>query len=314
MAARSDIHSARARIAPHILSTPVTFDERLGVWIKWESHQHTRSFKPRGALNKVLGLSPAELERGLLCASAGNHGQSVALAAQKVGGHVTVYVPESAPQIKIEKMLALSAEVVRVPGFFGDAEAAAICAAREQGKTFVSPYNDWQIILGAGTLGLDLAEQCPQADRWLVPVGGGGLIMGMVIAAPPGVSVIGVQSEASAFLYEEFHHRDMSGVVEMPSLGDGLAGAVEPGSVTIEGIHTAADVRLVTEPQIAEAIAYAYHIHGEVVEGSGAVVLAAVLSGQLQGEGRTALAITGGNIDPDKHRMLCEAYPASLFH
>ena len=301
----SDLHAARERIAPHILPTPITFDDNLGAWIKWENHQHTNSFKVRGAFNKMMVLTPDELGRGLIAASAGNHGQAVGLAAQKLKARVTVYVPESAARVKVEKMIEFGAEVVRVPGFFGDAEAAAIRAAREQGQAFISPYNDPFIIAGAGTVAFELTEQCPQADRWLVPVGGGGLIMGMMIAAPKKVNVIGVQSDASPYLHEEFHHRDMSKVVELPSLAEGLAGAVEPGSETIPAIHKAADVRLVTEDQIAQAIAYAYHAHGEVIEGSAAVGLAALLGGQLRGEGRTAVLITGGNIDTDKHASIC---------
>lgn len=305
MVTRSDLYAARERLSPHILSTPVTFDDNLGAWIKWENHQHTHSFKVRGAFNKMMSLTPAELGRGLIAASAGNHGQAVGLAAQKLKARVTVYVPESAARVKVEKMIEFGAEVVSVPGFFGDAEAAAIRAAREQGKVFVSPYNDPHVIAGAGTVAFDLTEQCPQADQWLVPVGGGGLIMGVMIAAPEKVKVIGVQSDASPYLHEEFHHRDMSNVVERPSLAEGLAGAVEPGSETIPAIHNAADMRLVTEEQVAQAIAYAYHAHGEVIEGSAAVGLAALLGGQLRGEGRTAVLITGGNIDADRHAKIC---------
>ncbi|MEK6575060.1 MAG: threonine/serine dehydratase [Chloroflexota bacterium] len=301
-----DIQRARTLVSPHIHSTPVTFDEKLGVWLKWENQQTTGSFKLRGALNKVLSLSAEERARGLIAASAGNHGQGVALAAKMAGAKVTVYVPQEAAQIKVDKMYALGAEVVHVPGQYGDAEATAIRTANEQGRAFVSPYNDSLVIAGQGTLALELAEQCPDTIRWLIPVGGGGLIAGMIAGAPTAVSVIGVQSEASPYLYHEFHYRDMSKAVELPSLADGLSGAIEPGSVTIEAIHGAADVRLVTEAQIAEAIAYAFHAHGHVIEGSGAVGLAAVLSGQLKGDGRTVVLISGGNIDPDKHRKICE--------
>lgn len=307
MIALSHLLDARQRIAPHIQATPVIFDQKLGAWIKWENQQFTHSFKVRGAANKILSLTPAELQRGLLAASAGNHGQAVALAAKQLGARVTVYVPENAAQIKIDKMIALGAHVVRVPGLFGDAEAAAVCDAAATGQTLVPPYNDWQIIAGAGTLAFELAEQCPAAGRWLVPVGGGGLIVGLAVGAPAAVEVIGVQSEASAYLYHEYHHRDMREVVELPSLGDGLAGAVQAGAVTIEGIHLAADMWLVTEAQIAEAIAYAYHQHGQVIEGSGAVGLAAAMAGKTPADGRTAILITGGNIDQDKHRAICGA-------
>jgi len=304
MPSLSDILSARHRIAPHIQQTPVTFDKQLNIWIKWENQQLTHSFKPRGALNKVLSLSRGELDRGLIAASAGNHGQGVGLAAKIAKTRVTVYVPQDAANIKVEKMIAQGAEVIRVPGQFGDAEAKAIREAKAQGKVFVSPYNDPMIIAGAGTIGLELMEQCPKADNWVIPVGGGGLIAGMIVAAQKKVKVIGVQSEASKFLYEEFYGRDMNQVIELSSLADGLAGAVEPGAATIEAIHGASDMRLVTEDQIAESIRYCYKEHDQVIEGSGAVSVALFLSGQLNGDGSTVALVTGGNIDEEKLRRI----------
>ena len=308
----ADIQSARSLIASHIRTTPVTLDEHLAIWIKWENQQITGSFKPRGALNKMFSLSPEERAGGVIAASARNHGQGVALAAKTATAHVTVYVPESTPRIKVEKMEALGAEVIRVPGSFGDAEAEAIRAAKRQGKVFVSPYNDRLIVAGAGTIALELTGQCPQAERWLIPVGGGGLPMAMIMGAPKAVKVVGVQSEASPYLYHEFHHGDMSQVLESPSLAEGLAGPVEPGSITIEAIHRAADMWLVTETQIAQAIAYAYHKHGQVLEGSGAVGIAAALNGRVPKDGRTAVLVTGGNIDPEKHQRICAEYQTGI--
>lgn len=299
-----DILSARERIAPHIRQTPVTYDARLGAWIKWENQQVTGSFKPRGALNKVFSLSAEECERGLIACSAGNHGQGVALAAKIAGAHATVYVSEGAAPNKIDKMRSLGAEVVLVRGSYSDAEALAIRMAKEQDKVWVSPYNDPLVIAGQGTLALEMESQCLDASRWLIPVGGGGLIAGMMAGASKAVGVIGLQSEASPFLYHEFHHRDMSKIVELPSLADGLSGGIEPGSATIEAIHAAMDVLLVTEAQIAQAITYAYHMHGQVIEGSGAVGIAALLGGQLRGDGRTVVLVSGGNIDEDKFQMI----------
>ena len=305
----SEIHAAQRRIAGHVVPTPVAHDERLGAWLKWESRQLTHSFKPRGALNKVLSLDRAGLDRGLIACSAGNHGQGTALAARIAGSRVAVYVPAGAAQIKIDKMLALGAEVIRVPGQYGDAEAAAIIAAREQGRTYVSPYNDPLVMAGAGTIGLEWLAQTPALDILLIPVGGGGLIAGAGSAAKalrPGIKIIGVQSEASAYLHAEFHRRDMSAVVEVPTLTDGLAGSIEPGSATIGLIHEVADdVLLVTEEEIERAIAYAFQRHGEVVEGSAAVVLAAALAGRVAPAGEIGLLITGGNIDAAAHARIC---------
>lgn len=300
----ADLQQARLRIQPHIQSTPVTFDDSLGIWIKWENQQITGSFKPRGALNKILGLPSAALTRGLIACSAGNHGQGAALAARIAGARVTVYASRNAAPIKVEKMRALGAEVTLVGESYGDAETAAIAAAREQGRVWVSPYNDPAIIAGQGTLALELVEQCPSALRWLVPVGGGGLIAGMLAGAPAGTAVIGVQAEASPYLHHEFHYNSMAGAADLPSLADGLSGTIEDGSATTAAIHGAADMMLVTEDEIAAAIAYAYRRHGQVIEGSGAVGLALVLAGRLPGDGRTVVLITGANIDPGKHARI----------
>jgi threonine dehydratase len=303
----SDLHSAQKRIAPHIRHTPVTYDESLGIWLKWENQQVTGSFKPRGALNKILSLSDEERGRGLIACSAGNHGQGVALAAGITGSHATVYASQTAAKNKIEKMRALGAEVIQYPGGYGETEAAAIRIAREQNKTWVSPYNDPLVIAGQGTVALELLEQCPAARQWLVPVGGGGLIAGMIAGAQRKVGVIGVQAEASPFQHHQFHYGDTSNAPDLPSLADGLAGTVEPGSATLEAIRGAQDVLLVTEAEIASAIAYAYHRHGQVIEGSGAVGLALVLNGKVKGDGKTVALVSGGNIDADKHRKIIEA-------
>jgi threonine dehydratase len=304
MISLTDIQSARTRITQHIRATPVAFDSELDVWFKWENQQVTGSFKPRGALNKILSLTPAELERGLVACSAGNHGQGVALAARIAGAKATVYVSDHAAQNKIEKMRALGAEVIQVAGGYAEAEATAIRVAHEQSKTWVSPYNDPMVIAGQGTLALELLEQCPNATRWLVPVGGGGLIAGMVAGAQQQVAVIGVQAAASTHLHEEFHRGDLARAIDGPTLADGLTGGVEPGSVTFELIHGASDMQLVSESQIAEAVRYAYRKHSQVIEGSGAVGLALVLSGRVKGDGQTVVLVSGGNIDQDKHQAL----------
>jgi threonine dehydratase len=309
----ADIQAARRRVAEHILSTPVTRDEGLGLWLKWENRQITGSYKPRGALNMVLSLDRSALERGLIACSAGNHGQGVALAGQKAGASVAIYVPESTPRIKLDKMRALGAKVILVPGLYGDAEAAAMQAAREQGKVYVSPYNDPLVMAGAGTVALDWLEQTPGLGAVLIPVGGGGLISGFGSAARglrPGLTVFGVQSEASAFMHAEYYRGNSSDVPDLPTLTDGLAGSIEPGSATIPLTRQiAAGILLVSEEEVERAIAYAYHRHGEVVEGSGAVGLAAVMAGKVESTGSLGLLVTGGNIDPDKHAAICARWP-----
>jgi threonine dehydratase len=312
-----DIQAARERIAPYIERSPVSESGALGLAFKWENHQRTHSFKPRGALNKVLSLSPQRLYAGLIAASAGNHGQGVALAAQLCAAKARIFVPQSTPEVKVARMLALGAQVERVPGLYGDAETRALAVAAVTGSTYVSPYNDAQVIAGAGTLALEWLEQAPHLQRWLVPLGGGGLIAGMGLVARalrPDLHVIGVQSVASPHLYQQFYHGHMDGVVEQPTLTDGLAGSVETGSITIDLLPRVCDaVVLVTEDEIGRAIAYAAKMLAEVIEGSAAVGLAAVLAGKVNvAERLTGALITGGNIDPARHAAVCGQFSESI--
>ncbi len=151
--------AACERISPFVRQTPISYDPDLDVYIKWENQQVTGSFKVRGALNKVLSLQPWELERGLVTASAGNHGQGVAFAARQAGARATVFASEHAVESKVAAMRSLGAEVILVPGGYSEAEAAGIRHASEQSATWISPYNDGQVIAGQGTLGIELAAQ-----------------------------------------------------------------------------------------------------------------------------------------------------------
>jgi threonine dehydratase len=177
--------AAAQRIAPHVHKTPLTFDEERGIYLKWENHQITGSFKPRGALNKILALQDWERQRGLVAASAGNHGQGVALAGGYVGAPVTIFASDHAVKTKLEAMRALGATVRLVPGGYGEAEQAGLLYAAEQGATWISPYNDGQVIAGQGTLALEIMAELPPRSpiTWVVPVGGGGLISGIAAVA-----------------------------------------------------------------------------------------------------------------------------------
>ncbi len=226
---------AQQRINENIRKTPLTYDLANGLYIKWENHQVTGSFKIRGALNKVLSLQPWERERGLVAASAGNHGAGLAFAAQMTGTPVTVFVPENATPIKIERMRSMNAIVIFVPGGYGDAEQAGLEYARKNNATWVSAYNDGQVIAGQGTLALEVLADLPDAGSftWVVPCGGGGLISGIGTAIKflnrPGSyhRLVGVQSEASPYMHVLYHRGDQDNVHEKESLADGLAGPVE---------------------------------------------------------------------------------------
>ena len=298
---------AAQRIAPFIKHTPLTYDHEHQIYLKWENQQVTGSFKARGAFNKVLSLEAWERERGLVAASAGNHGQGVALAAQKAGTRAIIFASENAVPAKIEAMRKLGAELHLVPGGYGEAEKAGLEYARKVGGTWVSPYNDGQVIAGQGTIALEVWEDLPDDSplTWIVPVGGGGLVAGIGVALasrPPSVPardrLVGVQSEASPFLHDIFHHGSQDSSVELPSLADGLAGPVEEGSVTIPLVRRVVqEIVLVSEEAIADAVATCWSRYGQRIEGSAAVTLAAILSGAVR-QRPALLVISGGNIQP----------------
>ncbi|HNT53097.1 MAG TPA: pyridoxal-phosphate dependent enzyme [Anaerolineaceae bacterium] len=309
------LDAAAARLAGRVHITPLVYDAELDLYLKWENRQKTGSFKLRGATNKVLSLQPWERSRGLVCASAGNHGQGVALAAQEISAPVIVFASDHAAPIKLAAMAKLGAEVRTVPGGYELAERTARDFAAEQDRAWISPYNDGQVIAGQATLGLELLEQLSPfpAPICLVPVGGGGLIAGIGLALrrlPHPPRLIGVQSQASAFFHGLFHRGTQADVIETDSLADGLAGAVEADAVTIPLVKSLVDdLVLVSEEQIGQAVAFAWQRYGEMIEGSAAVALAAVLNGQVMAR-PAVVVLTGGNIQPEIHAALVQRYGA----
>lgn len=303
------IEQAAERIAPHIKRTPLSYNPELDVYIKWENHQVTGSFKVRGALNKVLSLQMWERERGLVTASAGNHGQGVALAGNLFNLPIIVFASDHAVPDKIRAMEALGAQVRQVAGGYAEAEAAGIAYAQESGSTWISPYNDGQVIAGQGTLALELLQDLANTPHngWVVPAGGGGLVCGIGAVTSTREQrprLFAVQSEASSFLHAIFHQGTQEGVIEMDSLADGLAGPVEAGSVTIPMVQRYVDdFLLVSEAEITEAIAYAWHNYHEIIEGSAAVSLAAILTGKVSLR-PAVIILTGGNIQAEVHTRI----------
>ncbi len=307
------VEEAQQRIAAHIVCTPLLHDPARGLYIKWENRQVTGSFKARGALNKVLSLQPWERERGIVTASAGNHGQGVALAGSLTHTPVEVFVAENAVLVKVQAIQALGAKIHFVSGGYPEAESAGKQYASETRKTWVSAYNDGQVIAGQGTLALEIAGQMAiSADQtWLVPVSGGGLLAGIAVGLQRFASrprLIGVQAEAAAFMHALYYHGTQAGVPDLPSLADGLTGAVEDDALTIPIIKKYVDdILLVSEDEIAHAVAFAWHTYGEKIEPSGAVGLAAVLSGKVSAAS-TLVLISGGNIQPDLHTRIISTY------
>jgi threonine dehydratase len=309
MIPQSWLQDASEYLARHIIKTPLTYDAQEDVYLKWENQQATGSFKVRGALNKVSNLQKWEQEQGLVTASAGNHGQGVALAGKLVGAPVTVFVSEHAVPAKIEAMRNLGAEVRLVSGGYGEAEKAGLAYAKSKGATWISAYNDAQIIAGQATLGLEILKEKPELGNaaWIVPVGGGGLISGIgaaLEASQAHAKLVGVQSEASPFMQALYQRGTQEGVMEFDSLADGLAGPVEEHSLTIPLVKKyVQDFILVSEDEIKQSIAYAWRQYGERIEGAAATALAAVHSGKISS--RPALVIiSGGNIQPEVHTKI----------
>jgi threonine dehydratase len=294
--------AARERIGGLVKRTPMIQAGLLG--LKCEQEQPTGSFKVRGALNKILGASPRDLAPGVVAASAGNHGLGVAYACKLRGTPATIVVPENAVSAKVAGIMALGAEIVRAPGGYADAELQGRQLAEAHGAFWVSPYNDPEVIAGQGTIGLELVEQLKSvlgtpSGEVFVPVSGGGLISGIGIALKglaPGVRVIGVQPEASPYMYVHFKGGDMGQVVETPTIADGLAGAVEEGSITLDIVNAVVDdMQIVDETAIREAVRWIRRSTGAWVEPSAAAAVAAALRDD-QGRQRVVV-LSGGNID-----------------
>jgi threonine dehydratase len=306
------LEQAHNRIAPFIQRTPLTYDAARNLYIKWENRQVTGSFKARGAFNKMLILEDWERDAGIVAASAGNHGLGVALAGQEIGARVEVFVSEHAVPAKVEAMRALGAVIHSVSGGYPEAEATGKVYAEKEGKTWISPYNDGQVIAGQGTIGLEVASELKEViPVWLVPVGGGGLLAGIGLSIreqtqPP--RLIGAQAEVAPFMHSLFYTGSQDGIPDLPSLADGLTGDVEHDSVTIPMTRQLVDkIILVSEDEIARAIAFAWYVYKEKVEGAGAVSLAAILSNKVQK--RPALVfVSGGNVQPEVHDEIVERY------
>ncbi len=304
-----DVRRAAEAGAGVIRETPLlssrTLTERTGITValKAENLQRTGSFKIRGALAKIASLGDA-CEKGVVCASAGNHAQAVAYAARERGVSCDVFMPESAPIAKAEATVALGARVRLVGESVDESLAAAREYARAGGHAFVHPFDDPEVVAGQGTLGLELLAQAPDLARVVVPIGGGGLISGVAIAVKsqrPEVEVIGVQAAACAPFPASLQGGEPIAVASALTIADGIA-VKRPGGLTLELIRRWVDeVVVVSEEEVAEAMVFLLERAKLVVEGAGAVGVAALLAGRAGrtgGEGTTAVILSGGNVDP----------------
>jgi threonine dehydratase len=303
----ADIARARDAIADVIRRTPVlpsaTLSERCGttVALKAENLQRTGSFKLRGALNKLAALG-AGCERGVVAGSAGNHAWALADAARARGVPCEVFMPSQAPLAKIEGCEALGAVVSLVGDSLEECFVAAKARAQEGGLAFVHPFDDPDVVAGQGTVGLELLEDIDDLAKVIVPVGGGGLSSGIAIAvksARPGVEVVGVQADACAPFADSLLRGEPVAVTSALTIADGIA-VKRPGALTLELVaRWLDDVVVVGEDEIAEAMVLLMERSKLVVEGAGAVGVAALLGGLVAParSGTTVVVLSGGNVD-----------------
>jgi threonine dehydratase len=294
-----DIEEARARLEGIARVTPVYNSESFGrmagreVWLKAENLQRTGSFKIRGAGNCIAQLSEEERAAGVVAASAGNHAQAVAWTARHAGIDATIFMPQDTPVAKVEATQNYGARIELGGEMFDDAYEAARVYAGTSGATFVHAFEDERVIAGQGTLGLELAEQLPEVETVVLPIGGGGLASGTATALKelrPEVQIVGVQPAACAPFTGSSEHGF--------TIAEGIA-VKKPGELTRSIVEDRVDeIVTVTDDEISKAILLLLERTKLVVEGAGAASLAALLNGRIRGEGPVAVLLSGGNIDP----------------
>lgn len=301
-----DVKAAAKRIEGGVQVSPAGHSEVLSeavgadVFLKFEIFQHTASFKERGALNKLLSLTDAEKKRGVIAASAGNHAQAVAYHAARLKIPATIVMPKDTPFTKIKRTEVLGAEIVLAGKTFAEALKEAQSIQKRKNLTFVPTYDDPLIMAGQGTVALEFLDQFPELDVLVVPIGGGGLISGVAVAAKaikPGIRVIGVQSEIYPSMVAALEGKTIKPTRQ--TVAEGIA-VKTPGRRNIEVVRALVDeILVVSESAIERAINMFIEVEKVVVEGAGAATLAAVLKypGMFRRQ-KTGLILSGGNIDP----------------
>lgn len=304
-----DVRAAARRLGDAVLRTPVlraeAWEERtgFGVYLKCENLQRTGSFKIRGALNKLRGLSPAERARGVVAFSSGNHAQAVALAARLVSTTAVICMPRDAPAVKVEATRAHGAEIVFYDRHTEDREALARRLAAETGRVLVPPFDDPMVMAGQGTAALELLEEVPALDALVAPVGGGGLMAGCSTAAralAPGIRAIGVEPETANDTALSLEKGERVTIPPPPTIADGVR-ITTPGALTFPILKSnLAGIVLVSDDEIRAAVRALAQEVRLVVEPTGAVAAAAVLAGRLPVErgARVGVILSGGNVDP----------------
>jgi threonine dehydratase len=307
----AEFEATRETVAPVVDVTPMessrSLSEVLGsdVWLKCENLQRTGSYKIRGAYNRLVHLSDEEKARGVVAASAGNHAQGVAFAARELGIHSTIFMPVGVALPKLSATKEYGADVELSGNVVDETLRAAAEFATETGAVFIHPFDHRDVILGQGTLGLEILEQRPDVDTILVPIGGGGLISGVASAVKQkaaetgrSVRIIGVQAANAAAYPTSLINGEPTEIQILPTIADGIA-VSKPGVLNFEIIRDVVDeVITVEEDDIARALLVLLERAKLVVEPAGAVGVAAILAGKVQHSGTTVAILSGGNIDP----------------
>ena len=304
-----DVQSAARRLADRIHRTPVitcrSFDEAIGgsVFFKCENLQRAGSFKIRGALNKLLTLSDDERRRGVVAFSSGNHAQGVALGARLTGSSAVIVMPTDAPSLKVAATRSYGADIVFYDRQTEDREAIAREIARQSGRLLVPPYDDYAIMAGQGTAALELFQDVPSLDALVTPVGGGGLLAGCSTAAKAlvtGVRVYGVEADTANDTWLSFRKGERVQIPPPPTIADGIRN-LSPGELTFPILRkNVAEILLVSDAEIVEAVRFLLFRAKLLVEPTGAVPAAALLAGKLKLDRGASVGVilSGGNVDP----------------
>jgi threonine dehydratase len=310
-----DIRAAATRVAGRVLRTPMARSAALGavagvpVYLKLEHHQTTGSFKLRGATNAVLSLTPEERARGVVAASTGNHGRALAHAAKEQGAVATICMSQLVPDNKVSEIRRLGAEVRIVGHSQDEAQRAVERLVAEKGMVMVPPFDHADVIAGQGTLGLEIMEQLPETAAVLVPLSGGGLAAGVAAAIKgmsPKTNVIGLTMQRGAAMKVSLDAGYPVQVEELPSLADSLGGGIGLDNALTFAMCSDLldDVILLSEEEIAVGMRHAYAAEREIIEGAGAVGIAALLAGRISPSGSVVVILSGRNVDMSLHRRV----------
>ncbi|HSF19596.1 MAG TPA: threonine/serine dehydratase [Vicinamibacteria bacterium] len=310
-----EVQNAEGRIRPHVRETPLDRAPWLGSATGTEAHlkleivQLSGSFKLRGAMNKLLALSKAERDRGIVTASSGNHAAAVAFGLDRLGARGVIYLPNTVSKAKLEYLEAYGMELRFVGPDSVEGELEARRAGVREGLVYVSPYNDPEIIGGQGTVAVELERQLEAFDAVFVPVGGGGLVAGIagyLKARRPSVRIYGCQPESSRVMYESVRAGRLVDLPSEPTLADGTAGGLDPGTITLPICQSVVDEWvLLSEDEIARAMRLVLEKHSILVEGAAALSVAACLKCASALRGKTVvLVLTGKKVSLDTLRRV----------